>query len=379
MSIILKGITWDHPRGYQPLVSCSALYEKEYGIKIEWYKRSLKAFGDQSLEELCNDFDLLIIDHPHVGIAEKKRCLEPLGNIIAEKDLSELSIQSAGPSYMSYNYKDVQWALPVDAAMQSAASRPDQLSEKNIPTTWDEVFELAKNLKKNNLYLGIALSPTDCLCSFLSLTAQAGSPIEEDNSKLVEIEVGLDVLEKLKKIKELFHPLSLEWTPIGLFDYMSSNDDVIYTPLAFCYNNYSRKHFRKKKLIFHDAPDIYNVVLGGTGISVSSSCKNKSIAGKFITWICKSEIQKTIYADEQGQPGNLLAWTDKKVNGLTNNFFFNTIKTLENAYFRPRYNGWTDFQTHLGNIVHDFLKYDKDPGEVLKKLDVSFQQSQIKK
>ncbi len=379
MSIVLKGITWDHPRGYQPLIAGSAVYEADFGVKVEWHKRSLTAFGDQSLEELCNQFDLLIIDHPHVGLAAARKYLEPLDNIISLDDLSELNAQSAGPSFQSYYYQGRQWALPVDAAMQCAVYRPDMIAKKDIPSNWDQVFKLAEKLKHNDSYLGIAFSPTDCLCSFLSLTAQANSPIREENAELVNIDIGLNVLEQLKKIKNSFHPACLDWTPISLLDYMSSSDDVVYSPLTFCYNNYSRNNFRKEKLIFHDVPGSHNAVLGGAGISVSQFCKNKIIAGKFAAWICSPVIQRTIYADAQGQPGNIVAWTDERVNDITNDFFYNTIKTLENAYVRPRYNGWAEFQTKMGNIIHDFLKYDKDANEVIAELNTLFQKSGINK
>ena len=68
-SLILKGITWDHPRGYDPLNASTVLYEKLFGVKVEWEKRSLTNFGDQSLTALVERFDLLIMDHPHAGVA----------------------------------------------------------------------------------------------------------------------------------------------------------------------------------------------------------------------------------------------------------------------------------------------------------------------
>lgn len=375
MSVTLKGITWDHPRGYEPLMACSAVYEKQSAVKIEWHKRSLTAFGDQSLEELCNNFDLLIIDHPHVGLAENKGLLEPLENMIPTEKLECINTQSAGPSFLSYNYLNKQWALPIDAAMQAAAYRPDLLAEEQLPGTWKHVFELAENLRKYGRYMGTALSPTDCLCSFLTLAAQANAPVREDNSELIGREPGLNVLDKLKRLKDISHPECLQWTPVNLFDYMSSNDDVLFSPLAFCYNNYSRNNFRKKKLAFHCVPERTNAVLGGAGIAISSSCKNKSIAGEFISWICSAEIQQTIYTDAQGQPGNILAWTAEKPNKITSNFFFNTLSTLENAYVRPRYNGWAEFQSTLGNIVHKFLEYGEDSNTVLDALNILFQQS----
>jgi sugar lactone lactonase YvrE len=63
-----RSITWDHPRGLQPLVAVAARYAGEYpGVRVEWDARSLQAFDDQSLAELATSDDLLMIDHPHVG------------------------------------------------------------------------------------------------------------------------------------------------------------------------------------------------------------------------------------------------------------------------------------------------------------------------
>jgi len=62
----LRGITWDHPRGYAPLHAASAIYRQQTGVQVDWAKRSLKDFGDAQLTELARDYDLLIISkHGH--------------------------------------------------------------------------------------------------------------------------------------------------------------------------------------------------------------------------------------------------------------------------------------------------------------------------
>ena len=166
--ITLKGITWDHPRGYDPLIASSALYEKLFGIKVKWEKRSLTNFGDQSLPELAERFDLLIIDHPHSGVAFETNCLFPLNELLPKEKINELKDQSAGPCFQSYYYKGKQWAIPVDAAMQCSANRPDLLEDVAAPKNWEEVFELTDLLKKKNLQVGMALCPTDSLCVILN-------------------------------------------------------------------------------------------------------------------------------------------------------------------------------------------------------------------
>jgi len=42
VGITLKGLTWDHPRGYSPLAGGIPEYEKQNpGINIHWDRRTL--------------------------------------------------------------------------------------------------------------------------------------------------------------------------------------------------------------------------------------------------------------------------------------------------------------------------------------------------
>ena len=375
--IKLKGITWDHARGYDPLIASSELYYKEKGIQVDWQKRSLTNFGDQSLEALSKQFDLIIMDHPHVGVAEASQCLMPLNDLVPANILNELKISSAGPSFESYHYHEKQWALPIDAAMQCASYRADLMVNDSLPNTWEEVFALAKTLASKKLYIGMALCPTDCLCSFLSLTAQFGSPIRENNELLVEPSIGLKALTMLRTMCDVFHPKALDWNPIALYDYMAEQNDIAYSPLAFCYTNYSRAGFRKNILKYHTAPEINNAVLGGAGIAITSSCSNVQEAAHYAAWISSDVVQSTIYVNAQGQPGNKMAWENKQANVITNNFFSNTMPSLTNAYLRPRYQGWPKFQTFIGETIHAYLLHDTAPELVLEKLQAAYTASYL--
>jgi len=375
--IKLKGITWDHARGYDPLIASSELYFKEKGIQVDWQKRSLTNFGDQSLEALSKQFDLIIMDHPHVGVAEASQCLMPLNDLVPANILNELKISSAGPSFESYHYHGKQWALPIDAAMQCASYRADLMVNDSLPNTWEEVFALAKTLASKKLYIGMALCPTDCLCSFLSLTAQFGSPIQENNELLVEPSVGIKALSMLRTMRDVFHPKALDWNPIALYDYMAEQNDIAYSPLAFCYTNYSRAGFRKNILKYHTAPEINNAVLGGAGIAITSSCSNVQEAAHYAAWISSDVVQSTIYVNAQGQPGNKMAWENKQANVITNNFFTNTMPSLNNAYLRPRYQGWPKFQTFIGETIHAYLLHDTAPELVLEKLQAAYAASYL--
>jgi multiple sugar transport system substrate-binding protein len=374
-SPLLKGITWDHPRGYDPLIASSALYEKLFGIKVKWEKRWLSRFGDQSLAGLSETFDLLIIDHPHIGVAFETNCLFPVNKLLTKEKINVLKGQTAGLSFPAYTYKGKQWAIPIDAAMQCSATRPDLLQDLAVPKNWSEVFQFTDVLKEKNLQVGMALCSTDSLCSFLTITAQLGSPVIEGNQMLVTRETGLQSLELMRRMRDNFHVNSLNWNPIQLYDYMSTHDDIAYTPLAFCYSNYSRDGFRRNKLSYGNAPGSKNAVLGGAGIAVSAKSNYVKEAAQYAAWICTAEIQSSVYVLEQGQPANIVAWKSDVANKLTNNFFFNTFDTLENAFVRPRYGGWPEFQKYLGEVLHHHLKNDTDPVKVLDHLQEMYRLS----
>jgi multiple sugar transport system substrate-binding protein len=359
----LKGITWDHSRGYDPLVAASTLYASTHNVEISWSKRTLKNFGDQSLVDLSNNFDLIIIDHPHSGMAAAKKCVLPLDEFIPANDFELLRSQSGGPSFDSYHYNGHQWALPIDAAMQTAVYRSDLLKSK-VPSTWKEVLQME--------HLGMALCPTDSLCSFLTLTAQFGAPIDEQNDFLVPEEMGVEVLDLMKRINAQSHPESINWNPFQLFDYMSENEDVIYAPLAFCYTDYSRDGYRPHRLMFTNPPGMHHSVLGGAGIAVSSKCEAKEEAIAFANWLCSEDIQKGIYVKANGQPANMEAWKDDFANELTHDFFNSILPSLENAYVRPRFENWPTFQEYLGDVVHDCLKNNIDSFKTIKHLNQEF-------
>ncbi len=78
---ILKGIAWDHPRGFDPMVATADLFHtRNPDIEIVWDKRPLQAFADRPIEEMAFDYDLMVIDHPHVGEASRKNLIYELNN-----------------------------------------------------------------------------------------------------------------------------------------------------------------------------------------------------------------------------------------------------------------------------------------------------------
>ncbi|MGH9326894.1 MAG: carbohydrate ABC transporter substrate-binding protein, partial [Terriglobia bacterium] len=77
--VCLRGITWNHSRGFLPMVATAQRFSESHeGIEVVWEKRSLQEFADYPVEKLAKSFDLLVIDHPFVGDAARHRLFIPL-------------------------------------------------------------------------------------------------------------------------------------------------------------------------------------------------------------------------------------------------------------------------------------------------------------
>jgi multiple sugar transport system substrate-binding protein len=87
-------------------------------------------------------------------------------------------------------------------------------------------------------------------------------------------------------------------------------------------------------------------------------------------------VQSGIYFEAGGQPGHRTAWVDVEVNRQSGGFFEKTLRTLDEAYVRPRFDGYLHFQEAAGLIVHRYLSHGGDSGTVMEQLNVLLRRSQ---
>jgi multiple sugar transport system substrate-binding protein len=240
---ILSGLTWDHPRGYAPLVGGAPEYERlNPGLTIRWDRRTLREFGEAPIEQYLDRYDLLIVDHPFVGYAAAHGTLLNLAPFLSEAEKLLLAADSVGPSWESYWYGNGLWALPIDAATQVASYRPDLLQQfsSEVPRTFDDVLTLASKAHDFGKFVVVPACPTDAISLFFTLSANLGHPIAEASEIFVADAVGREVLDRLHDLISVAHPKSAEWNPIQVYDFMVSTSDAIYCPYGFGYSNYSR-------------------------------------------------------------------------------------------------------------------------------------------
>lgn len=347
----LKGMTWDHPRGLECLQRSNDLLIEKCGISIHWDARSLLAFGDQHISEFYKEYDLMVIDHPHVPDAVHAQAVVPFEELASPSEMQLLAATSVGQSHESYLYQGKHWALAIDTAAQVSAFRPD-LADRS-PVFWHEAIELAKTKK-----LLWAHKPVDAFSTFATVMAQKGAPLQGNND-YINREVALEVLEFMVELASLVPNFCSQKNPIDIAEILSESDDYAYGICMYGYSNYSRNGFRKKKLIYDDLPSFDGRAtgsqLGGAGIAVSSASTNSAAAAKAAVLLSLPDIQSTTYGHNGGQPGNLIAWKDNALNDVSGNFFRNTLRTLENAWVRPRVLGWPDVQFQSSLVIHRVL------------------------
>ncbi|MBK5567486.1 extracellular solute-binding protein [Ensifer sp. SSB1] len=354
MSITLKGMTWSHPRGYDPMIACSRLWQERTGITVEWDKRSLQDFETYPVEELARAYDLIVIDHPHVGQITKEKCLAPLDIAGREAERKALLEASVGRSYPSYTWQGRQWAFPIDAATQVQAWRPDRTDRAE---SWSEMLALARQGR-----VVLPMRPPHSLMCFYTLAANLGHPCRSDGTgPLIDADAGIDAFERLRELTELIDSGCFAMDPIAVLEAMSDPaSKVVCAPLIYGYVSYAMQGFRPSLVKFGDIPVAGTIgpagsALGGTGIAVSAFSQARGAAIDFAYFVASGEVQRGPYAAGGGQPGHAAAWDDDVVNAATSDFYRATRKTLEKAWVRPRHDGYMAFQQAASDRINDGL------------------------
>jgi multiple sugar transport system substrate-binding protein len=375
----LKGLTWDHPRGYAPLVAGAREYQLSHpNVEISWDRRTLREFGEAPIEQYADRYDLIVVDHPFVGYAAAHDVLVNLAPHLTRVEREVFARDSVGPSWISYWYSGGLWALPIDAATQVASYRPDLLAKfpDEPPKTYFEVLKLAAKARESGQFVILPAWPTDAISLVFTLSANLGYPIAESADPFLESGIAREVLDRLHELIAAAHPKSVDWNPIQVYEFMVSSSEAIYCPWGFGYSNYSRRGI-PVPLKFTDAPAAGNMscagtMLGGTGIAVTNSSAHRAEAVAYAKWLASIEHQRGTYFSEGGQPASLAAWTDPSNDAAAGGFFSGTLATLQSAYVRPRFDGFVRFFESAGIEINRCLRGDLSDRSLIDWLNAQF-------
>ena len=322
-------------------------------VEVQWDFRSLQEFADAPLEKLTAEYDLLVIDHPHIPLAAHEGLLAQLDGVGFDDQLSTLARQTVGSSHESYAFGGHQYGLASDAAAQVAVYRPDLIEEP--PRDWPAVMELAR--ERRVLW---PAKPIDAFSSLMTLAAGAGTPPATSAGVFLEEAQMMPVLDRMHELAAHVPKANLSQNPIQIAESLSTSDQWVYSPLGFGYTNYARPGFRPGRLKYTDIPantkGVSGALLGGAGIAVSATARDINAARAFAFWVASAEVQRGVYYEAGGQPGNAVAWEDEHMNADSWDFFTGTRATLEGAYVRPRYAGYVEFQDRTSPWVTQVLR-----------------------
>lgn len=366
---MFRGLTWDHPRGYDALAEAARLVNADRAEPlIHWDKQPLEGFESAPIAELAAGHDLLVLDHPHIGEAVASNCLHPLEALFSSDQIGRWQAQSVGPSMASYQWAGKSWALPLDVATQVMVRRADMLS--HTPQDWDEVLELARRLP-----VAQSLAGPHAFLTLISMVAGQGAPVGGEHLLPdAQANHALAIMHQLYALR----PIDSEFlNPIALLQKMAQSDDISLIALVFGYVTYA--HPGRGQLTFSDTiggnASGMGGVLGGTGIAFCKHAKPSRELLDHVAWLMKPETQCTLMPNFGGQPSARAAWTDSTVNAAWGGFYSHCLTTAENALLRPRFDGYIAFQTAASQVIRQALETREDEHTTLKRLRSLWQQA----
>ncbi len=392
MTAGLRGLTWDHPRGYvvldamaaagggpppsnSPAAGCPAAGPPPSSTPIHWDRQPLEGFESRPLRTLADDYDLLVIDHPGLGEAVRDQALRPLGTLLSEAELNACETVSAGRSYASYQLAGQQWALPLDAAAQVSVCRPDLMAER--PPTWEDARRAARRY-----HTAVCLGGPHALLMFAAICVSLGAPpaTSPDEPAFADPTTGAEALQLMADLVAQADPRLAGRNPIAVLDAMAAGDraagpstarwSTATSPTSGRVPGSTRS--RRSTRPAGRGGNATGSVLGGTGIAVTRSCTQLEAARDHILRLMSEEVQIGLYRELGGQSADRRAWLDPEADRRSGGFYSATRRTVEAAWVRPRFAGYVAFQAAASAVLRDGLLHGERPAQLLSRVNDLF-------
>jgi multiple sugar transport system substrate-binding protein len=346
-----RGLTWDHPRGADALRRAAAdLRGSGTGLEIEWDVQPLEGFESTPVPELARDYDLIVLDHPHLGEAIASHSLRPLDDLLGRETVHRLALETVGPAFESYRMGGRLWAAPLDVATQVSAYRRGSLPF--LPETWDDVERLSHIVP-----VALSLGGPHALLSFLSASVAFGADPGRGGGRFVDRAVGARVLSLFHQLTRRAPRDSVDQNPITLLERLDSGDGIDYIPLVYGYVTYSGpgRSVRAADAPRASAGGRIGSTIGGTGIAVTRRSEPDAALLDHLGWLLSEPVQRGFLPDASGQPSARAAWTDPRLDDATDGFYRRTLQTVEQSWVRPRHEGYIRFQAEASALLREAL------------------------
>jgi len=381
MTTVLRGITWQNPRGYEPLVAASAAWrERRPDVEVIWDQLPWYRFEEQVLGSLSagdGRYDLVMFDHPWTGTLAAQGLLVPWDRLIEPADGASLRQRVVAPSLESYELAGRLWALPLDAACHAALARADLVDPAGLPEMWEDVAAWARERHRPPARYGLVLSVEGVLghCLFLSMMAGLGYPtFHDEQNPVCDRDAAAHALTLLRELLHFAPPGSTRWGPWDIYDHLCRYDDVAYSPSIFAYVNYFGGGPRGNALRLSLAPrckghEFPRPILGGVGLGIAHTCPSPADARDVGLFLMDDHTQRTIFPKHSGQPAAWSAWRDDELNRRSHSFYRDLAANMAHAYVRPRYAGFHALELRNGRILQGWWEGTQTLADTLAALN----------
>ncbi|MGH8776737.1 MAG: ABC transporter substrate-binding protein, partial [Jiangellaceae bacterium] len=286
---VVRGLSWDHPRGRDPVLATSDAWHRAHpDVRLEWTPRSLADFAGGGLDGLVGAYDLVCIDHPVIGEAVERGWIVPLDDLVPHDVLERLTLGSVDGWSGAYRHDGRTYAVPVDAAALTAASRPDLLERNGLaaPGTFGELLDLARTSGR----VAVPLSVFGTVALFASLCAQLGEELFAAGPGLVGAEVGHQALGLMTELAKAVPDQCFDDGAAQLLERLSGTDDLAYVGYAYGYSTYARAGGGRRRVTFAGAPPVVRgtsprPTLGGVGLAVLRDAPQTEAAVTYARWV----------------------------------------------------------------------------------------------
>ena len=399
----LRGLTWDHPRAYQPLQAFATLRPD---IAVSWDRQSLAAFEAKPIAELAQSYDLMIIDHPGLGAAIAAQAIQPLDQLVPADQLAAWQAGAVGPTWASYTVASTtgpsttgpsttgpsatgaaqQWAIPIDAATQVSVFRPDLLA--GPPGDWSEVPALARRHRT-----ALCLGGPHAFLTLLAMCASARPARPARPARTAAHRSGPatrppPAAPAQRRVRRAGHPARRVGRG-GPGDLPGRPDRGARGPGrrggGLLPAGLRLRQLRPARtaaasaVAWADAPTFGSArpgsVLGGTGLAVSAPRRpDPAEVRRFLIAFGAPDVQAGLVPAHGGQPALAAAWDSAAIDQAWGGYYRSTRRSLDAAWVRPRADGWITLQEHASALVRAVISGQASAHQATTLINASYRE-----
>lgn len=380
--IRLKGLTWSHRRGYDPLIaSANAYHALHPDVDVDWQVMSFHDCYHSSRREAGSgeyESDLVCFDYPNTGDYAANEWAVAVDEMASPEQMADLGSDADPASCGSYRAQGRLWGLPIDAATIVTAFRPDLLGSdaSAIPGDWDSFLRLARDFHKPPERYGLCNQFGGGGGAFLLLegiVAALGQKPYGARGDILDRDKALRALDIIRQVHELSLPGEL-LDDHGLgFGLMRNDDRVAITVATFAYSNYF-EGWGPRQIVPVDMPvmpetGVRTSNIGGVGLAVHSWSKHRDVAWDYAWYVMSREVQNGLFLENEGQPGRVSALRSKRYNDMRQSFGSVLADALDGAYVRPNWPGYHYLEAGSDPVMRRFLNGERSPSRTIDELD----------